>query len=92
MIAVALLASSLVFVAVNWGAAIISLRNRRLGIRRHISPISFLAQLSAILGGAAAFWDQRSVIPVWPFIVTPLLDPAFWGLLYVPFAHTRHRP
>ena len=92
MIAAALLALSLAFVAVNWGAAIISLRNKRLGIRRHISPIPFLAQLFAILGGSAAFWDQRSIIPVWPFIVAPLLDPAFWGLLYVPFVHMRHRP
>jgi hypothetical protein len=89
--AVALLALSLVVVIYNWSAAVISLRNKRRGVGGHISPFPFAAQLFAILAAAAAFSGDRSSLPIGAFILLPLLDPAFWGLLFLPFVHARHR-
>jgi biotin transporter BioY len=88
---VALLTLSLVVVLGNWGAAVVSLWNKRRGVDRHISPFPFAAQLFAVLAAAAAFSEDRGILPVWAFILVPLLDPALWGLLYLPFANARHR-
>jgi uncharacterized membrane protein YuzA (DUF378 family) len=88
---VLLLLLSAIFGAINWFAIGVSLRNKRLGIRRHMSPIPLFAQVFGIAAFVTSTVEQSSFLPRWIYVIVPLLDISLWSLAYWPVYVARQR-
>lgn len=75
---------AILVVALNWVAAGVSLRNKRRGIDRHISPIPIVAQIFAVVAAIGSYFNPAGLIRPWACILVALLDVPLWSLAYLP--------
>lgn len=74
-----LIALAIGVVVMNYAAAMLSARNKRLGIDKHHSMVFLVAQLLLWLAAVAS-----PVVPRWVLFAIAAADLSLWMLLYLP--------
>ena len=84
IIAIVILVLALCIVAMNWGAVIGNIRNKRKGVAHHYSTIPIVSFILAALSYIVYPRPDKGVA-----LIIPLLDIANWRLLWLPVASIR---
>lgn len=71
-------------VTFNYGAIIVSSRNKRRGIDRHISMGYVLPQICLLLAHFISSFAPDRFIPPWLLLAIALADPSLWCLAALP--------
>ncbi len=79
-------------VSCNYGAVIVSTRNRRRGIDHHSSMVSVVPQLCLLLAYAVSCAAPSKLIPSWLLLAVGLADLSFWGIASLPILFLSGRP
>jgi hypothetical protein len=82
---------AILVVLLNWIALLVSVRNKRRGIDRHVSPIPIAAQVFGVVGAIISYFNPAEPIRPWAYILVALLDVPLWSLAYLPIYWLKRR-
>jgi len=80
ILAIFLLLLAAYIVVMNWICVVVSTRNQKRGIKRHISMIPLISGIATV--GAYLIFPHPN--GEWMFVI-PLLDLSSWSLMLLPF-------
>jgi hypothetical protein len=89
--AVSFLLLAILASALNWAALVVSVRNKKRGIDRHLSTIPIAAQIFGVAAAVSSHFNPAAVIPSWICLLPALLDVSLCSLAYLPVYLLRRR-